>query len=90
MVSVSATVSTRERGIIACSTVRRGKSRIRSSSMDSSTGRSPLSRESSTMCSRSRAVAECSTSCTGSIFSARSSRFDAWSKIQISQPKTFR
>ncbi len=43
-----------------------------------------------TMCSRSRAVAECSTSCTGSMRSARSSRFDDWSNSQISQPNSFR
>ena len=49
---------------------------MRSSSVDSSGGRSPLSRDSATMCSRSRGVAACSTSCTGSIRSARSSRFD--------------
>ena len=42
------------------------------------------------MCSRSRAVAACSTSCTGSIFTARSSTFDDWSMNQISQPNSRR
>ena len=39
------------------------------------------------MCSRSRAVAECSTSCTGSMPRTLSSAFDAASKTRTSQPK---
>ena len=42
------------------------------------------------MCSRSRAVAECSTSCTGSIRNARNRRFELWSNNQISQPNSRR
>ena len=42
------------------------------------------------MCSRSRTVAECSTSCTGSIRNLRSNALDARSKTWISQPNTVR
>ncbi len=48
-------------GIMACSAVLVGKSRTRSSSVDRSRGISPATRDAATMCSRSRAVAECST-----------------------------
>jgi hypothetical protein len=40
--------------------------------------------------SRSRGVAACSTSCTGSIRAARSSRFDAASKIRTRGPNSRR
>ena len=61
------TVATRGRGIIAARAGRSAKSSTRSSSVDSSGGRSPLSRDSSMIASRSRGVAACSTSCTGSM-----------------------
>ena len=91
IVSASATASTRERGIIACSTVRSREVE------DPVEQHRQLDRQVAALagvarrCARGRAaVAECSTSCTGSIRSARSSRFDDWSKIQMSQPNTFR
>ncbi|SKZ87602.1 Uncharacterised protein [Mycobacteroides abscessus subsp. abscessus] len=86
----AATKSTRGRGTIACSAVRVGKSRTRSRSVDSSAGNSPTSRDSATMCSRSRGDAECSTSCTGSMRSALSRRFDAASNSEMTGPNTLR
>ena len=50
---------------------------IRSIISDRSSGRSPLSRESATMCSRSRSEAACSTSWTGSILTNRNNRLEA-------------
>ena len=96
MASASATVmsastqSVRERGMSACPAVWVGKSSIRSSSPLSSGESSPVSPDSATMCSRSRAVAECSRSCTGSMPTARSSASDARSNSPMSQPNTER
>ena len=89
-VASAGAVATRGRGIIAARAGRSSNSRTRSSTADRSARRSPRSRDSSMIASRSRGVAECSTSWTRSIRSARSSRFDEASNSRISHPKSIR
>ena len=90
-VASAATVATRGRGIIAARAVavRELEHAVEQRGQVRRAGRR-CSRDSSMIASRSRGVAACSTSWTGSMRSARSSRFEAASNSRISQPNSLR